>query len=403
MRAAFIASEYNPFHNGHKYHIERTKENGADAVICVMSGNFVQRGDIAIAEKHIRAKAALMGGADLVLELPLKYAVSTASYFAQGFVVTAAALGLDGFISCGATADKKTLELICDTCFSSEAENFAREQLSIGINYPKAKTIFLRDRLGGEYSDIISEPNNILAIEYINALRRFAPSFGFDCIDRVGVRHDSFASDGIFTSASNLRNMIYCSDCIEMAFNEISSFMPSEVLDLFISEAAGGHFPASVETFNNIAVSRLLSLESNFFEKLNNVNGGLNNRLIKSIRSGSSLNEIADSSKSKIFTHSRIRQILINAVLGITKDDINHGISYIRVLGFNDRGRELLNSVRNSADLPVISNLSELDLSVPQTRRDAELDYLSGKLFGLCLEKRISGNPEYYIPPVYLR
>lgn len=403
LRIGFIASEYNPFHNGHKYHIEKTKQLGADAVVCVMSGNFVQRGDIAVAEKHVRAKTALMSGADLVVELPLKYAVSTASYFAEGFVKTAAATGLEGFISCGATADKSSLETICDYCFSEDAELFAAEKIAEGINYPRAKAIYLKNTLGAEYSEMFAEPNNILALEYINAKRKFAPDFDFYTVSRIGAAHDSEKTSGSFSSASNLRGLIYSAENINYLSEQIREFTPEKVADLLVEEFAEGRFVSSVQKFNAVSMSRLLCIDSDFLNRINNVNGGLDNRILKNIRICSSISEIADKTKSKIHTHSRIRQILLNAVLGITRDDLLADPSYIRVLGFNDNGRKVLNLMRNTAKLPVISNLSEADTSNSAVSRDVNNDYIAGKLFSLCAEKPIHGNPEYDIPPIYYR
>ncbi len=403
MRVAFIASEYNPIHNGHKYHIKKTKELGADAVVCVMSGNFVQRGDIAFAEKHLRAKTALMCGADLVLELPLKYAVSTASYFAEGFIKTVAASGLDGFVSCGATSVKSDLEVLCDYCFSDEAESFTRDQLTKGINYPRAKSIYLQNKLGFEFAEIFSEPNNILAIEYINAIRKFAPYISFNTVSRIGVAHDSETTCDMFTSASNLRKIIYSASDFNTLPHQICKFVPEDVLELLKNEIITGNIPSSPEMFSIISMSRLISADTSSLAEINNVNGGVDNRILKNIRTCGSLNEIADKTKSKIHTHSRIRQILLNAVLGIKKEDLLCGPSYIRVLGFNDCGRKILHKARDCASLPIVSNLSELNTSSYTTARDAELDYTAGKLFSLCLNKDVNGNPEYDIPPVYLR
>ncbi len=403
MPYGFIACEYNPLHNGHKYQINKTKELGADGVICIMSGNFVQRGDIAVANKHTRAKAALASGADLVIELPLKYAISTACYFAEGFVRTVKASGLEGFVCCGATSSADDIKLLCNTAFSQDAEAFVRQQLSLGINYPRAKARYIREILGTEYERMFNEPNNILAIEYLNAIGRIAPNINFQTIERIGAAHDCEYSVGNFSNASLLRKIIYESIDSESPLSHISSFIPSEVLEIFNEDYINGNFPVNIERFNSVCMARLINLTGNDFSQINNVNGGIENKILKCIRSSSDVNEIAHCTKSKMYTHSRIRQILLSAVLGVKRSDLLNGPSYIRILGFNDIGRRIINEMKTKADLPVIGNLSQLNSTNPQIRRDSDLDYSAGRIYGLCLENCKSANPEFSTPPIYYK
>ena len=403
MSYSFIACEYNPLHNGHKYQINKAKQMGADAVICIMSGNFVQRGDIAVTQKHIRAKTALATGADLVIELPLKYAVSTASYFAEGFIRTVRASGLDGFVCCGATSSDEEIRLLCDTVFSEEAEAFTRAQLGCGINYPRAKSIYIKNMLGAEYERMFNEPNNILALEYLNAIKKFSPETQFHSVRRIGAEHDSPTSVGNYSSASLLRKSIYKNESFDSLASELFAFVPHEVLEILESAHSKGLFPVSTDRFNAISMGRLISLNAEDLLSINNVNGGLENKIAKNIRSSASLNEVADKSKSKMYTHSRIRQILLNAVLGIERSDLLNGPSYIRVLGFNDCGRKIINEMKATASLPVVGNLSQLDNCEPIIRRDCQLDYIAGRLYSLCLENHEVINPEFSTPPVYYK
>lgn len=406
MKTAFIACEYNPLHNGHKYHIEQTRKLGADNIVCIMSGNFVQRGDIAVAEKHIRARSALLAGADLVIELPVKYAVSTASLFAEGFVKTAKATGLDGFISFGSTADMNTLSDVKNIIFSDEAEEFASHCLTEGINYPKAKAMFLKEKHGNNMSLVLDDANNILALEYLNAADKYFNDAYAVSVERKGVMHDSSVTSGDSASAGFIRNILYRDISAEDFINNLYSckrFIPDDVFEQLLSEYSSGNFPSSPEKFDVAAFSRLLNFTADYFTEINNVVGGLENRITDAITRTSSINDLCDIVKTKAFTHSRVRQIILSAVLGITRDDIDDGIPYIRVLGFNDKGRALLRFMQNNAEIPVITNLSQADISDKKTARNVILDYNASKLFNLCIPCPLSGNTEYDIPPVFLK
>ncbi len=403
MKVAFIACEYNPFHNGHLYHIKKTKELGADAVICIMSGNFVQRGEIAIAQKHIRAKAALTNGADLVIELPVKFATSDASHFAEGFIKTAVATGLNGMFSFGAKADFNTLYKIKSCCYSDKAEEFAYELQQKGISYPVAKSKFVRDCLGEDAEKVLLDANNILALEYIKNAEYNINSPEFLCIQRKGTDHDSLITSDMFASASYIRQRIY--ELYDNGYginglDECKAFITDEALQVYLQAFSAGQFPSETEKYDTAAFSRLLTLNENDFKKTNNVSQGLENRITEKIRSSNSMAEAFDNIKTKRFTHARIRQILLHAVLGITKEDLSNGVSYIRILGFNDKGRHLLHEMRSCAKLPVVMNLSDIDKKNINETRDAQIDYLAGKLFNICTPCPVSGNSEYNIPPV---
>ncbi len=406
MTNAFIASEYNPFHNGHLHHIEETRKNGADNVICIMSGNFVQRGTIAVAEKHLRAKAAILSGADLVIELPLKYAISTASYFAEGFVKTAKATGLSGFISFGAKDSLETLNQVKNIIFSKEAEEFSTKCISEGISYPKAKSLYIEKYGNKNLSAALDDANNVLALEYIKARDKFFPELGVSAIERKGTMHDSDDINGNITSAGNIRRILYDeiseADRINRLY-EIKNLIPEDVFNELLTAYSSGLFPSSPENFELIQFARLLSLTKEDFLKINNVTGGLENRIIEGISRCNHINELCDFVKSKVFTHSRLRQIMLSACLGITKIHLETPLQYIRVLAFNDKGRALLNTMRNSATVPVITNISQADTNSILTQTDVKADVLAGKLFNLSLPCPLNGNPEYDIPPVYIK
>lgn len=405
MKVAFIACEYNPFHNGHLYHINKTKDSGADAVVCIMSGNFVQRGEIAITEKHIRAKTALLNGADIVIELPLKYAVSDASHFAEGFIRTAAATGLDGFISFGSKDDLETLLKMQELCFSDEAMQFVSDMQKQGYSYAAAKSIYMAENFGKNESKILDDANNILALEYINNAIRLMNNPQFFSVERKGAAHDSDSVSDNTASAGFIRNEIYRLNEDNYSITGLykcESLMPEITFNTLLEAYSAGLFPADKSKAETALFSRILTLNEDEFRAVNNVNQGLENRITEKIRISSSLEEAYSMIKTKRFTHARIRQILLQAALGIKRDDINAGPSYIRILGFNNTGRAILRKMKDTAKLPVVMNLSEIDNNDTLRKRDAQLDYIAGKIFNICCPCPREGNTEYNISPVII-
>lgn len=405
MKVAFIACEYNPFHNGHLYHINKTKESGADAVVCIMSGNFVQRGEIAIAEKHIRAKTALQNGADLIIELPLKYAVSDASHFAEGFIRTADATGLDGFISFGAKDDLQTLLKIQQLCYSDEAMQFVSDMQKQGYSYAAAKSIYIANIFGKNNAKILDDANNILALEYINNAINLMNNPQFFSVKRKGAAHDSDTVSDNTASAGFIRNEIYTlyeDNYSITGLHKCESLIPEIAFITLLEAYSSGLFPTDKSKADTALFSRILTLSEDEFRSVNNVNQGLENRITEKIRIAASLEEAYSMIKTKRFTHARIRQILLQAALGIKRDDINAGPSYIRILGFNKTGRNILRIMKDTAKLPVIMNLSEIDNDDTTGMRDAHLDYVAGKIFNICCPCPREGNTEYNISPVII-
>lgn len=398
METAFIACEYNPFHNGHMYHISETKRQGADAVICIMSGNFVQRGSIAVMEKHERARCAISAGADLVFELPLKYAVATASLFADGFVKTSLLTGLDGKISFACKTQSDILRDICNLLTDNAAEFAVFKDK--GVSYPVAAQNFIELHLGKNHASALKDPNNILALEYLRALKTYGRNTDCICINRIGSEHGSFCPHEEFASAGYIRNIIENErqGCME----KIQRYVPSDTWKILESCVKTGKI-TDKNIFEKICMSKLLFLDSEEIKQINNVCGGTENRIIESIKASADLEELYSKIKSKRYTHSRIRQIILGAFFEIKKEEYNEPIGYIRVLACNERGREVIKKMKACAEVPVIMNLSQIKNEKNEAiTRQAQLDFWSGKIFDMCTEHPIGGNPEYDIPPVIL-
>ena len=338
MKTAGIIAEYNPFHNGHKYHIEETrKATGAEGVIVVMSGNFVQRGEYAICDKWSRAKMAICGGADLVIELPVVYSCQSAEYFAKGAVSILENLNCN-YLSFGTEADN-TEEIIKIAEFlKNPDDNFKKaleESLQNGESYPKA----LAKALG---KDEINTPNNVLGIEYIKQIKNMIP-FG---VKRQGSLHDGKGS------ASDIRAKISNNENAE-------NLMPQTSLDALENSAK-----ANREAYEKLVLYKLRTITAEELKNVPDVTEGLENRIIQMSHKATNLEELLDLIKTKRYTMARIRRILNNALLGITKDDITKAPEYIRVLGMNKKGMEILSDLRDKTQIPIITKMADAPKSV---------------------------------------
>ncbi|MBQ2092548.1 MAG: nucleotidyltransferase family protein, partial [Clostridia bacterium] len=335
MNITGIVAEYNPYHNGHQYLTAKCREAGATHVVAVMSGNFVQRGSVAIMDKRARAKAALSDGVDLVLELPVPWAVSTAELFARGGLSVLSGLGCVDSLAFGCeTADKELLfkaaEAVCDI----KVHDLIKDELDGGITYAAARENAVRKLYGDEIADVISKPNNILAVEYLKAMKSVGTSFNVMPIKRNGAEHDSLKENGEFSSASALRIMLERGD--ERAFE----FMPESSVSEFKRLEKVGRAPVAIDDSERAILSRLRMLSAEDIKEAPDVSEGLENRIYNAIQSATSLEELYSIVKTKRYTHSRIRRIITALYLGIAPQDALHKVPYIRVLGFNEQGRE---------------------------------------------------------------
>ena len=338
MKTAGIIAEYNPFHNGHKYHIEETRKiTGAEGVIVVMSGNFVQRGEYAICDKWSRAKMAICGGADLVVELPVVYSCQSAEYFARGAVSILEAMGCD-YLSFGTEAED-TEEIIKLAEFLKNPRNDFKkaleENLQKGESYPRA----LSNALGNE---AVNTPNNVLAIEYVKCLNKMKP---------VGVKRRGSLHDGK-GSASDIRAKISNNENAE-------SLMPKSSLDIFENSAR-----ANGDTFEKLVLYKLRSMTAEQLQSVPDVTEGLENRILQMCHKYTSLADLCDGIKTKRYTMARIRRILTNALLDIKKEDITKTPEYVRVLGMNKKGMEILSDLRDKTQIPIITKMADAPKSV---------------------------------------
>ena len=375
MSVIGIVCEFNPFHNGHKHLIDSVKADG-DIVVCVMSGNFVQRGEPAIFSKEVRVKSALMNGADIVLELPFLYATASAEIFASSAVKILNAFGCDKIAFGTENTTLSQLENAVDVLLSVDFDKKIKKHLENGISYPKARQMAYE-----EYnSDCdISSPNNILAIEYISAIKKNNYSITPITVIRKGADYnDNFAVDE-FASATHIRNLINEN-------KDFEKYVPDNAYEIYKNALEKGEY-LNAEKFNISALSILRSIDA-INPKIANMAEGLENRIASAIKISSDINEVYDNVKTKRFTHSRIRRAVLSTIISVTNDDLQIPVPYCRLLGFNTKIANNLGDLAKKCSLPFVVNYSDIvNLNKDDALQVFGLENKSSDLYNLALQK----------------
>ncbi|MBW7573539.1 tRNA(Met) cytidine acetate ligase [Caproiciproducens faecalis] len=380
MLVAGIVSEYNPFHNGHAALIAQTRKAGATHITAVMSGNFVQRGEPAILSKWARTRQALENGVDLVVELPLPWSLSGAETFAFGGVSLLNAMDVDilSFGSeCGNTADLLQAE---KALHSDELREKIRLELKSGVTFARARQNAVAGLYGEETSELLRDPNNILGIEYLKALRKLNSDILPFTIKRVGAAHDAHAAEGGVASASQIRKLM-------RAGEDFSELMPPSSEETAEREIKAGNAPADIALIERAVLAKLRTLSPDRFAALPDISEGLENRVYAAARRAVNLEEMYSLIKSKRYTHARIRRIILSAFLGLESSMSRGTPPYLRILGFNQRGTEILRFMKGRAALPVITNSSDIFSLDKNGKNMLELESRATDLYSLCIPK----------------
>lgn len=356
MKIAGVVAEYNPFHNGHKYQAEQMRKNGATHTVAVMNGNFVQRGEFAIASKWLRAKMAVMNGIDLVVELPSPYALLSAQGFAQSAVYILNALGCVDELYFGCECgDIEKIKKISNAMICDEFSQELASSLSLGISYPSAVEKSVCKIIGDGYNDELKSPNNMLAIEYVNALSKIGSKIQPKAIERIGVQHDSDTSNGEFMSASAIRKAL-----VNQGVEAVCKFVPDSAFEVMKNASESGKLPCDFAKLELAFLTKLRGLEPNDFRAIPDVSEGLENRIFDAVRSSKNVEEIIEKIKTKRYTHSRIRRIIMRSFLGLTADFSTSPPPYARILALNERGREIIKKAKKSACIPIITKSAHI-------------------------------------------
>ena len=351
MKVAGIVAEYNPFHNGHKHQIDTLKSLGFSHIVCALSGNFVQRGDVAIVDKWQRAKIALLNGVDLVLEIPTAFCLAPAEKYAFSAVEMLNNIGVVDSLCFGSeTGEIDSLLSLCnDVLKSDEVNQKIKQYLKNGITFSAARSNAIKDVFGEKYSDILKNPNDILGIEYINALNSLGSKIKPFAIKRTGVGHNDTKTSDNIASASSIRSFIFDNEIYE-------NFLPRSSKEILENAKVEKTFPVRLENANRVIISKLREKEKCDFEKLEDVCEGLHNRLYDAVRQAETIDEVYNNAKTKRYTMAKIRRLYLNALLDIYSYEKP---PYIRVLGFSEKGKELLSEIKNSCKLPIVSSYSD--------------------------------------------
>ncbi len=382
MKTAAVICEYNPFHYGHKYQLDKTREMGATHIVAVMSGNFTQRGDAAIFDKYARARMALGNGADLVLELPTVYSLSAAEGFARGAVQMIEALGCVDMLSFG--SESGDIAVLKEAAGASEyalhTDEF-KDLMRKGEAFPAALAKAVKSYYTDDVYEVLSSPNNTLAVEYIKALDDIGSAIEPVTIQRFGADHDS-DEEGQFASASLIRKKILLGE-------DYSEFAP------VINEPS-----ADIHRLETAILAKLRTMKPSDFESVYDAAQGLGDRLYKAARKACSLDELYFLAKTKRYTLARIRRAVLCSFLGIDKKQLTEPIAYMRILGMNSRGREILSAAQ--CGLPIDTSLKSLMKQSREAHKQGALEERCGDIYSLCFEKPRQCGYEFTAKPVII-
>lgn len=375
MLTAGIIAEYNPFHNGHKYQIEQTRKLGATHIAVVMSGDCVQRGETAIFSKYERANIALSQGADLIIELPCPYSCSNGEIFAKSAVRLLAGLGKNAVNMLSFGSESGDIDLLLKSAeYSSQLKDssLVKENLSKGMTYPQAIHSAAEKIYGKEKCSLFSYPNNLLGIEYIKAINEFAEWIRPVPIKRTAVHHDSEEKSENFASAGEIRKMIRRGE-------DYSEFVPCKFGKNFSLE----------ERMGKAVLFKILTSSKEDILSLPDSNEDIANRFIYAVNSlPISVQEFAQNLKTKNITMARIRRLILHLCLGVKSADIIPP-PYGRIIGLNDRGREILANAKER-NIPYDTSLKKLENSGYSAKRISFLEQNAVRFREMCSNEPFS-------------
>ncbi len=378
MRILGIVVEYNPFHKGHLYHLNEARELVAPEVtIAVMSGNFVQRGEPAIVNKYARCEVALSEGVDLVLEIPAVYAIQDAGGFALGSVWTLEHLGVTDIVFGSETADLKMLETTAGVLILEppDYKESLKAYLKDGLSFPNARKFALRDYLAREFGALserieeIGRSNNILGLEYITAIKLLGSNMKPGVVKRVGADDTEKVFTGEFSSATAIRQMIRSDE-----WNKVALSVPAKSMEILRKEIAAGRGPVFPERIQDLLVPFARATPREDLSRLYGFSEGLDARFKSCADNSTTLEEFVDCVKTKRFTRTRICRTILNAVFSIRPRLVEKsralGPQYLRVLGFNEKGRAFLSDVKKQLSIPMITTPSLWKKLLKKSQRD---------------------------------
>ena len=376
MKITGIIAEYNPFHNGHAFQIQAARAAGATHIVCIMSGNFTQRGAPAIMDKLTRTRCALAAGIDLVLELPVVYALSSAADFARGAVDSLLAAGCIDALHFGSECGN--IDALQEAAAAIEQIEAKGILAAKSVPAAAARSVVLAENGFAPQAALLEGPNNLLGVEYLLALKRRYSHMLTETVARTGAGHDSTESCTSICSASQLRRLL----CTDPAAG--LPYYSQTTAALFQEACQNGMAPITINLLDIPLLSRLRMAEPPYLARIAGVSEGLENRIYEAIRHQRSFEGISSAIKTKRYPLSRIRRILLCAAIGITKKDAALAPAYLRVLGQTEKGNEVLRLMRQSARLPVMLRACDFDALNPEGKRLFQLENIATDLYTMA-------------------
>ena len=389
-----IIAEYNPFHNGHLYQIQKAKElTGADTVIAVMSGNFTQRGDTSLINKFEKAKIALQNEVDMVIELPTIYSISSAENFALGGVKILNEIGNIDYLVFGIEEENlEKLQAIADVLVNEDDEfkRNIKEELDKGNSYPKAREIVLKKVLLSEnVENIMQKPNNILAIEYLKALKTTNSKIKPIAIKRKNTMHNDENINENYASGTYIRKLF-----IENNFNEIRKVVPKYTYERLLELKNQGAYVSSINDFSDIVIYKIRTMTKEEISQIADVNEGLENIIKLASTTCKTIDEIVEKVSTKRYTKTRISRILTYILLDITKSEIEQSKNanpYIRVLGINKKFEGILKTINNDK---LITSLKKFEENNGENQL-LNIDKKATEIYTIKYPKSVQANLDY--------
>ncbi|KDR95044.1 Predicted nucleotidyltransferase [Peptoclostridium litorale DSM 5388] len=424
MKILGLVTEYNPFHNGHLYHLEESKKiSGATHTVAVMSGHFLQRGEPALFDKWTRAEMAVRSGVDLVVELPLVFSSQTAEIFAYGAVsVLDSMCCMDSLCFGSESGNIENLKLI-SSILADEPFQFQcllKENLSSGMSFPSARENALIDYISQSpnmhlekdelesISKDIKNPNNILGVEYIKSLIHIGSSIHPHTIKRISAEYNSTQIIGEICSATAIREHLKSS----YSMDELENVMPEYSFRLLERQISKGFLPVFDHMFFEMILCSIISKDAAGLCLVNEVKEGIQNAVSKYVRSCKDFEDLTSSLKSKRYTMTSIKRMLSNILLDIKREDIDyfknlHPSPYARILAFNEKGTQILKKVKQNSGIQVINKTANASFSAHMHQKMLDYDIKSTDIYNIVYYRGrrdfMDGSADYKTSPVFVR
>jgi predicted nucleotidyltransferase len=403
MKAVGVIVEYNPFHNGHAYHLQAAKQKAqADLAIAVMSGNFLQRGEPALVSKWFRTKMALQNGVDIVLELPYQFATQKAETFSNGAVSILDAIGCHSLCFGSESGDISSFLQTVDY-LDKHKEHFDKSvkmNIKSGVSYPKALSLSFQSLSSPENVLSLDKPNNILGFHYVKSIIQQKSSIIPLTVKRKNANyHDEHFATETIASATSIRKALFANKEEKVSIEQYVPAVTSTLLKEYL--AVYGHFH-EWENYWDYLRFRLLQMSPEELREIYEVEEGIEHRLLSAVLDSTNFNEFMQKIKTKRYTWTRLQRICVHILTNTKKDDIKNmpeTASYLRLLGMTKKGKEYLNQYKSHFALPLVSKLSAYK------EKDIYLDIRASRVysFGIGSQTRDSLlHQEYKQPPIYL-